>query len=210
MAVVANRLAKLNTQHRAAARLKVEGHRIAQISVELGVKDRTLHVWFSDPLMKAEIARLVDAVEDVFLERKATIGLRALETLSDFAEMPAARVAQTCTCRTCGYVGGNCQPHGAVDPKCDGPWDTVETRYIGESTKLDALRELLDRVDHTTKLRDRAEAQKAVNAGDGEGGASTYIQILNNATDEDLALLLSRWSKPGAVDGPPGTPALQA
>lgn len=206
---MSHRLAKLNTQHRAAARLKVEGRSIAQISEALGVTPRTLHVWFSDQSVKDEVARLLERVEDVYIEKMATAGLAALSELTDFATMPAGRVRVRAECKTCGYVGETTSPHGTADPKCDGPWRVVETEYIGESTKLDAIREILDRQDRTTRLKDRVEAQKAAN---GEGaGFQQILNVVQGASDAQLAELLNRWHAQHNGDSPNGTaPVLSA
>jgi hypothetical protein len=206
------RLLKLNTQHKAAARLRVEGRTNEQIAEDLGVAIRTLHVWFSDDLVKQEIRRLLERVEDVFVERKATAGLRALEELSRFSGKEAGK--QLAVCRACGWFGMTPANHGDPQAPCSGPWEMRE--QISESTKLEALREVLDRVDETTTLRDRARAQEALNSG-GEGdGQTNYVQIFQQMSDADLARVMQRWA---ANQGPPdiavnghgdahGTPAL--
>lgn len=195
-----SRLKALNTLHLAACRMRVEGRNNAYIAEELGVQVRTLHVWFSDPLVKAEIKRLIGRIDDVFVERKATAGLRALDELSDFASADATLVRTTATCVVCGYVGSACNPHGSADPKCDGPWHVVEERYIGQQTKLDALAMVLDRVDDTTTLRDRAKAQEALNSGSGSGdGATNYYQLFAQMPDDKVAEILRAWNQTGAI-----------
>lgn len=185
--------------------MKVEGRRISYMAEALGVKDRTLHLWFSDDLVKAEVARLLSRVEDVFVEARATAGLRALNELSAFSETPATRIQATATCRTCGYVGTTTAPHGTADPKCDGPWDVTEREYIGEGTKVDALNSIMDRVDQTTRLRDRVEAQKAAPEGD----TTNYTAVFNQMDDDTLAGLVALWAKAQGADGhPPDHPAL--
>lgn len=191
------RLAKLNTQHQAAARLRVEGKTNTQICEDLGVAMRTLHVWFSDERMKAEIKRLTDRIEDVFVERKATAGLRALEELSRFSGKEAGK--QLAICQACGWFGATPANHGNPQVPCTGPWELRE--QISESSKLEALREVLDRVDETTTLRDRARAQEALNSGGNEGGSGgNFVQIFQQMDDETLAKIARRWA---TGDGPP-------
>lgn len=187
-------LTALNLQHKAAARLKVEGKRNAYIAEELGVAVRTLHVWFSDDLMKAEIERLSERIDDIFTHTLATLGLRALNELSDFADTNARRIQAHCG--MCQWFGDAPIPHGDPAAPCNGPWKVVE--YIGESTKLDALREVLDRVDRTARLRDRAQAQAAL---PDSGGTQNYLQIFQQMDDDSIAALLHTWATGGNGNG---------
>jgi AcrR family transcriptional regulator len=154
---VSQRLQALNSQHKAAARLKVEGKSIKLIAKELGVTTRTLHVWFSDETVKAEVRRLTERVDEIFVERLASSGLQALEKLTDIAiEAPRP-----------------------VDPN---------GREIGmhDDERLKYLESILDRVDRTTKLKDRVAA--------GEGGDTNYQQIFMSMPDEKLAELMGVWA----------------
>jgi hypothetical protein len=197
--VIQRPLQKLNTQHRAAARLKAEGANIARIHEELGVAISTLHRWFSDHLMKAEVQRLQGRIEDVFVERKATAGLRALTELSELGTKDAGILLAVC--KTCGWFGSEPKWHGDPDNKCVGPWDR-ELVGISEETKITSLVEVLDRVDETTTLRDRAKATEAINSGGsggaGDGQTNNFIQIFQKMSDEDLAGLLRAWNAKGS------------
>lgn len=193
---MSQRLDKLNLQHRAACRLKVEGKTIAHIAEELGVATRTLHVWFSDDLIKAELSRLHERIEDVWVQRRSEVGLRALDELMGFAEVNAVKTQAQCV--MCNWYGESPEPHGDPNALCYGPYDRVP--HISEGIKLDALREILDRIDQSAKLRDRAEAQKALNGGADGGGQVNYLAIFQNASDEDIAGLLRRWA---TVDASP-------
>jgi AcrR family transcriptional regulator len=205
------RLQRLNTQHKAACRLKVEGRTIDYISEHLGVAPRTLHVWFSDDLVKEEIERILGDVDDLFKRRLAESGFTALDELNRFAALPAAKVTWACT--SCTYEGAARHAHmrdlevvaegGPRRERCDGPWEKLET--ISQGTKMAAIESVLDRVDQTTRLRDRAEAVAAANEGGGEVGAGNLIQVFQAMPDHELTALFQQWLKDGSIDADPGT-----
>jgi AcrR family transcriptional regulator len=163
--------------------MKVEGRSIAQIGAELGVATRTLHVWFSDDLIKAEVRRLLQRVDDLFVERLAQAGMRALDEMVEFASTPATSAYYVC--RTCGYGSQTPGNHGDPQAWCAGPWEQYER--ISENTKLRALDSIMDRVDQTTKLRDR------VDAGADSSTVNNYLQVIQNMPDEELAGMLRAW-----------------
>lgn len=81
-------LKSLNQQHKAAARMKVEGKSQDYIHEQLGVTKRTLSKWFSDDLMKSYIGDLEQAVEANFADKLATAGMSALQSLVELVEKP--------------------------------------------------------------------------------------------------------------------------
>lgn len=184
----------LQPNHKAAARMKVEGRRIDEIAVELKVQKRTLYLWFSDDKMKAYIAEMVRNIEDVFAERMATSGLRALEEMVSFASENAARVQATC--QTCGWFGSTPSSHGDPSAPCTGPW--TQSTYIGEAAKLEALNSIMDRVSPTARLRDRAEARTKL-----PDGGTNYTAVFATMGDEQLAGFLKQWQagSNGAIEG---------
>lgn len=76
-------LKRLLPQHELAIRMRVEGQPNKNIERELGVKQRTLWRWFSDPLVKTAIKEYQEKISDVFAERMASMGVSALDTLHD-------------------------------------------------------------------------------------------------------------------------------
>lgn len=73
----------LKEVHRAACRLRVEGKDNDFIAKELGVKKRTLYVWFSDPKIKKEITRLLETIDQIFTEKMAMLGNVAIDALAE-------------------------------------------------------------------------------------------------------------------------------
>ncbi len=69
--------------------MRIEGRSTEQICAALEVERRTVYLWFSDPLVKAELAGQVDHVNELFAERLAGAGLKALEALCEMASQPA-------------------------------------------------------------------------------------------------------------------------
>lgn len=178
----------LNPTHLAACRMRAEARKNKDIAAELGVKERTLHLWFSQEVFKAEVSRLLQNVDEAFTERMASAGLRAIEELTEFSQQSATRIMAVC--ETCGWFGPNPISHGAKDSMCTGPWEM--RHFISEGTKVNALREVLDRVDHTTTLRDRAAMVEARQSGgsSGEGDVTQIINVIANKTDEELLELV--------------------
>lgn len=84
------RLTKLSPRHLAAIRLRIEGRDNAFIAEQLGVSNRTLHLWFSDPMIKEEMKRQLDAVHERFAESMANAAFRGINALVGMIEKPAA------------------------------------------------------------------------------------------------------------------------
>lgn len=85
---VPHRLNKLGPQHHAAIRMRIEGVPTEEICDRLDVEKRTVYLWFSDPLVKAELVVQLQLVNAAFAERLATAGLVAFEQLRALAEAP--------------------------------------------------------------------------------------------------------------------------
>lgn len=86
LSVAVKRLQKLSDLHYAAMRMRIEGMRSSDIARELNVVPRTVHLWFSDPLVKAELERQRGRVFEVFADKLTDIGLRAMNELERLAE----------------------------------------------------------------------------------------------------------------------------
>jgi hypothetical protein len=76
-------LEKLSPQHYRAIRMRIAGHSNAEIIADLGIRERTLWLWWSDPMVKAEIDQQIDGINRIFMERMAGIGLAAMEALRE-------------------------------------------------------------------------------------------------------------------------------
>ena len=68
--------------------MRIEGRPPEEIAKELEVEKRTVYLWFSDPRIKAELVGQVDRVNELFAERLAGAGLKALEALCEMASQP--------------------------------------------------------------------------------------------------------------------------
>jgi hypothetical protein len=86
--LVRKRLSKLEPIHYAAIRLKIEGRRPPQIAEELDVALHTVHIWFSEPLVKDEVQKQLERVNEIFAERLASASLSGLEVLLEIAQVP--------------------------------------------------------------------------------------------------------------------------
>ena len=173
------RLKKLNTQHKAACRLKAEGRSIKYISDELGVAVRTLHVWFSDDIVKEEVARLTDEVEHNFVQRLSQAGMQALDHLVEVATDAS---------------------NTAVDSQ-------GRTRGIEWNTRLEMLNSILDRIPQGARIEHQAEAIAAANGGE-NSSIQVLISTFQSMPDEQLAGLFQEWLQSGAIDASTGKPAL--
>lgn len=78
----------LQPNHHAAIRLKIEGKPPADIAVALGVKERSVHLWFSDDQIKAELQRQVEKINEVFVQRMAEVGMVGIHELLALARIP--------------------------------------------------------------------------------------------------------------------------
>lgn len=54
----------------------------------LGVERRTVYLWFSDPLVKEELARQLERSNEAVTDTLVTAGLVGLERLRQLAELP--------------------------------------------------------------------------------------------------------------------------
>jgi AcrR family transcriptional regulator len=85
---MAQRLAELGPQHYAAIRMRLEGRSTEKICAQLGIQPRTLYIWFSDPLVKAELTVQQRRINDLFAERLAALTSMAIEKLSELVNAP--------------------------------------------------------------------------------------------------------------------------
>jgi Homeodomain-like domain len=83
-----HRLRELGPQHHAAIRMRLEGVPTEQICEQLEIKPRTLYIWFSDPLVKAELAERQRRINELFAERVAVVASSALDELEAMVKGP--------------------------------------------------------------------------------------------------------------------------
>lgn len=83
-----SRLKKLSPKHVAACRLRIEGVPNSEIARTLNTKIETLYEWFSDDLVKDEVARQMKNVDEVFAVRMAEMGLMGIGELITVAQLP--------------------------------------------------------------------------------------------------------------------------
>lgn len=86
-----HRLAALSPRHHTAIRLKLSGASGAEIAEQVGVERRTVYLWMSDPLVKDELERQLERLNDEVAVRLATAALAGLEQLTDLLRRPASR-----------------------------------------------------------------------------------------------------------------------
>lgn len=77
------RLTKLSPYHEIAIRMRLEGRPNEEIEEKLGVKERTLHKWFGEPIVKEAMAAQVSKINEVFAERMAGLGVSALDAMME-------------------------------------------------------------------------------------------------------------------------------
>lgn len=112
-------LQKLAPHHHVAIRMRIAGESHAAIEARLGVKRRTLYLWFGDPLVKVEIEAQMRNIREMFVEKLVETGLIALDETQTLLRYPVI----------------------------DGPIDF--------KTKLEVIRDVLDRNVHTAKVATR-------------------------------------------------------
>jgi hypothetical protein len=86
-----HRLTALAPRHHAAIRMKIDGAPGVAIAETLDVELRTVYLWMSDPLVKQELARQLERVNESFAQRLAIAALQGLEALRDLVEEPSER-----------------------------------------------------------------------------------------------------------------------
>lgn len=72
---MAQPLRNLTPRHHRAIALRLAGETPASIATTLGVKRRTVYVWFSSPLMKEELRLRLRQVDDLIVQRLAAQAL---------------------------------------------------------------------------------------------------------------------------------------
>ena len=83
-----HRLQELGPQHHAAIRMRLEGASTEEICEALEVQPRTVYLWFGNPLVKAEQARQLRNVTELFVEKLASAGIAAMDQLMEMASQP--------------------------------------------------------------------------------------------------------------------------
>jgi len=68
--------------------MRIEGRSSAEICDELGITQRTLYIWFSDPLVKEELASLQAGFSEQLREKINQGVLTAIEALTRMAAAP--------------------------------------------------------------------------------------------------------------------------
>jgi hypothetical protein len=83
-------LHQLNLRHQTAITMRLAGSSPAAIAEHLMVKRRTIYLWFSDPLIKGELARRVEQINDSVDDRLATVALLAIDRLGELVDSALA------------------------------------------------------------------------------------------------------------------------
>jgi len=65
--------------------MRLDGWSVAEICSELGVKPRTVYIWFSNPKVRAELAAGLDKVNELFAQQLAEAAARGLRSLGEMA-----------------------------------------------------------------------------------------------------------------------------
>jgi len=86
-----HRLAALSPRHHTAIRLKLSGASGAEIAERVGVERRTVYLWMGDQLVKDELERQLERLNDEVAVRLATAALAGLEQLTELLGQPASR-----------------------------------------------------------------------------------------------------------------------
>jgi hypothetical protein len=68
--------------------MRIEGRATPEICDVLEIQPRTLYNWFSDPLVKGELARQLERINEIFAEKLAETAVRGLTALADVAATP--------------------------------------------------------------------------------------------------------------------------
>ena len=68
--------------------MRLEGLSTETICERLEIKPRTLYLWFSDPLVKAELAERQRRINELFAERLALVASSALDELETLIKAP--------------------------------------------------------------------------------------------------------------------------
>lgn len=84
-------LTALGPRHHAAIRLKLNGASGAAIAQSVGVKRRTVYLWMGDPLVKHELERQLERLNDEVALRLAAAALAGLEELTGLLGQPNSR-----------------------------------------------------------------------------------------------------------------------
>lgn len=74
-------LNKLSPYHEIAIRMRIEGRSNEEIQDKLGVKERTLHKWFSEPIIKEALEAQTQIINKLFQEKMAGLGTAALDAM---------------------------------------------------------------------------------------------------------------------------------
>jgi AcrR family transcriptional regulator len=83
-----HRLHELGPQHYTAIRMRLDGASTDEICETLDVEKRTVYIWFSDPLVKAELSRQLARINEIFVEKLASTATTAIDQLKEMVEMP--------------------------------------------------------------------------------------------------------------------------
>jgi hypothetical protein len=88
MSPVPHRLRKLQARHYVAIGMRLDGRSSEAIAEALGVKLRTVYIWFSDPLVKTELDSQQRELRRRFREKIAEAALAGASVLADVAQEP--------------------------------------------------------------------------------------------------------------------------
>jgi hypothetical protein len=169
-------LRSLDHKHYAAIRLRLEGANNATICDELRIQRDTLYRWWSDDLVKAELQRQAEHIDEVFAEKLASAGFKALEKMLEVA-VDADRPTD---------------PDGIPQPMSD-------------DQRLKYLTEIMDRLPALSRVRERAGQATGGPVVPGMGGdINTVVNMFQEMDERTLLAFLQggfRQIGPGQQNG---------
>jgi len=147
----------------AAIRMRLEGMSNADICDELNIQRATLYRWWSDELVKAELQRQAEHIDEVFAEKIASAGFKALEKML------------------------------AVATEADRPVDANGLPApMSDDQRLKYLESILDRLPALARVRERHGEAQPQSALPGMGGdVNTVVNMFRGMDDDALLAFLS-------------------
>lgn len=88
---MAKPLRQLSPRHHLAVAMRLSGESSGSIADRLGVRRRTVYLWFSDPTVQRELHDRSEQISDTIVTRLAEHTLAALDRLRELIELPVDR-----------------------------------------------------------------------------------------------------------------------
>jgi hypothetical protein len=154
-------LRQLDHKHMAAIRMRLEGVNNATICDELRIQRDTLYRWWCDDLVKAELQRQAEHIDEVFAEKIASAGFRALDKLLEVAT----------------------EADRPVDPQ-------GMPQAMSDDQRLKYLESILDRLPALARVRERGVAQQGGVVPGMGGDVNTVVNMFRDMDEQALLAFL--------------------